>query len=123
MGSVVFCELFAKQCSKDKEIMFNFLNRLLNTLNWTATEMSIAFNDFMDASSGITRLLSKANVLFNLCVNLLRLLEFVALRYPKAFLHKGFKVLYSSLFCNILLNSTFYLIIIDNLIKMMCNDR
>lgn len=71
-----------------------FLNRLFENLNWTMTELVIILGELADilnrvpttSNSLMLRQPRKAAVLFNLSINLLRLLEFAASQIPTAFL-------------------------------------
>lgn len=75
------------------------MNRLFNTLNWTVTELTVTFSEVDEqlerlamagASQGTTdvvRSYRKASVLFNLSINLLRLLELITWLMPHVFLN------------------------------------
>lgn len=95
-GSPVFRELFQTISNAQIESLKSFLNRLFNTLNWTLTELAMALGEWaqlLNLMTGsphpnpvLSRQPKKTSVLFNLAVNLLRLMEFVAAKVPDVFL-------------------------------------
>eukprot|EP00210_Caulerpa_lentillifera_P004213 g4018.t1 len=95
-GSPVFREIFQTVGNHDMESLTSFINRLFNTLNWTLTELALALGEWAQILNVMTnyaqenallaRQSRKASVLFNLAVNLLRLMELVAARVPNVFL-------------------------------------
>ncbi|GMH38363.1 hypothetical protein BSKO_06247 [Bryopsis sp. KO-2023] len=97
-GSAVFRQLLVETCREKPHLLDGFLNRLFNTLNWTVTEMTVTLGEVGEhlerlAMMGrnynhpdVVRLYRKASVLFNLSINLLRLLELVAWQMPSVFL-------------------------------------
>lgn len=94
-GSSLFRELFIDTCVRRTCLLDGFLNRLFNTLNWTVTEMTVTLKEIYEATipeamlrgvAELQRQYRKATVLFNLSINLFRMLEFVAHQMPGVFL-------------------------------------
>lgn len=86
----VFQDLIVQTCNQDKELFDGFMNRLLSTLNWTVSEFSVSVSD---VSSNISwestqqqHQHRKCSIMFELSVNLSRILEFFTRRMPDAFL-------------------------------------
>ena len=73
-----------------------FLTKLFNMLNWTATELTVTLKELVSHTQGRDRLvvtvqvetqqyMRKCSVMFELMCNLLRILEFISVRVPEAF--------------------------------------
>ena len=73
------------------------MNRLFTIMNWTATEFTVAMKEIQEreeslvrglppTSSDLTQQQRKCSIMFELSVNLLRLLEFVVRELPASFL-------------------------------------
>lgn len=107
-GSSVFRQLLVLTCKEQPSLLDGFLNRLFNTLNWTVTELTVTLGEvdehversaMMGSNQGnpdVIRLYRKASVLFNLSINLLRLLELVTWQMPDVFL-TGSRVSFASI--------------------------
>jgi len=73
------------------DLLNEFLNRVFNNLNWTITEFGVSAKEFQGSlskqfSSELQQFQRKCNVMFDLSVNLLQILEFVAKEVPSSFL-------------------------------------
>ena len=91
-ASPLFQRLLILHCRADRELLAEFLDRLFNTLNWTITEFSVACKDLLEdqRSNRLTpegrQHQRKCTVMFELSVTLERVLEFISLDLPSAFL-------------------------------------
>mmetsp|Transcript_8471 Transcript_8471/g.31010 ORF Transcript_8471/g.31010 Transcript_8471/m.31010 type:complete len:785 (-) Transcript_8471:149-2503(-) len=91
-ASPLFQRLLILHCRADRELLAEFLDRLFNTLNWTITEFSVACKELLEDQR--SNLLTpegrqhqrKCTVMFELSVTLERVLEFISLDLPSAFL-------------------------------------
>ncbi|CAD7697383.1 unnamed protein product [Ostreobium quekettii] len=90
-----FRQIFLNTCLSRGALLDGFLNRLFNTLNWTVTEMTVTIKEINDITHArgvvrgiaeVQRQYRKATVLFNLSINLLRMLELVTHQMPGVFL-------------------------------------
>lgn len=85
-SSVVFQSLLRDVCAEDEELFSAFLNRLFNTLSWTMTEFSVNIREMLEKNHILEFQQRKCSVIFDLSCNLARILEFVTLEIPQAFL-------------------------------------
>lgn len=88
--SKVFQKILHDTCKDDAELFSSFLNRLFNTLNWTITEFGVSLKEIKEGAR--RRQLAehhqqqrKCTIMFELSVNLLRILEFFSLVLPEVF--------------------------------------
>eukprot|EP01114_Cavostelium_apophysatum_P005195 TRINITY_DN1593_c0_g1_i2.p1 TRINITY_DN1593_c0_g1~~TRINITY_DN1593_c0_g1_i2.p1 ORF type:complete len:489 (+),score=140.49 TRINITY_DN1593_c0_g1_i2:334-1800(+) len=93
-SSEVYQRVFREVCAKDPQLLNEFLNRVFNNLNWAVTEFGvmakelqgiISSNHYVNEMQQIQR---KTNVMFELSVSLLRMIEFITLEAPNAFLEQ-----------------------------------
>lgn len=89
--SPVFQGLVMDACKADGALLSGFLNRLFNTLNWTITEFSVALKEMHDALGrgqvpDLQQHQRKCTIMFELTVNLERILEFLTQTLPDVFL-------------------------------------
>eukprot|EP00898_Chlorokybus_atmophyticus_P004629 jgi/Chlat1/5167/Chrsp33S05151 len=90
-ASAVFQRLLSQSCSAEDKLFSAFLNRLFNTLNWTITEFSVTMKEMQDAvhrrqAPDLQQQQRKCTIMFELSVNLERILEFFTKELPQAFL-------------------------------------
>ena len=90
-ASPLFQRLIVDACKSDPKLLAEFLDRLFNTLNWTITEFGVCLKEMLDAharaqSHDLRQHQRKCTVMFELSVTLERVLEFLALEIPEAFL-------------------------------------
>jgi len=90
--SEVFQKILHDTCKDDIEMFSSFLNRLFNTLNWTITEFGVSLKEIKEGAR--RRQLAehhqqqrKCTIMFELSVNLLRILEFFSLVLPEVFIY------------------------------------
>ena len=87
-----FCDAYFSHPSS----FSGFLTKLFNMLNWTATELTVTLKELVAHTQGRDRLvvtvqvetqqyMRKCSVMFELMCNLLRILEFISVRVPEAF--------------------------------------
>ena len=89
-----FCEAYETHSSSFSE----FLTRLFNMLNWTATELTVALKELVphiheihightsvNTTPEAQQSMRKCAVMFELMCNLLRVLEFISAKVPEAF--------------------------------------
>ena len=86
-----FCEAYETHSSSFSE----FLTRLFNMLNWTATELTVALKELVPhihdtghasrTTPEAQQSMRKCAVMFELMCNLLRVLEFISAQVPEAF--------------------------------------
>lgn len=89
-SSLLFRKQLKEACQQDPDRFAAFLNRLFNTLNWTITEFIAVLKEVLqqnarrpgEDSSAAPR---RAAVMFDLSIQLARLLEFLAAQIPTAF--------------------------------------
>uniref|UniRef100_A0A061R568 RING-type E3 ubiquitin transferase n=1 Tax=Tetraselmis sp. GSL018 TaxID=582737 RepID=A0A061R568_9CHLO len=94
LASSVFQDCFREASREDPDAFNAFLQRLLNILNWTMTEFAVACNDLQELNRehtghrvpNLQQHQRKCRIMFELSVNLERIVEFVALEVPAAFL-------------------------------------
>ena len=95
--SLIFQQLVQDTCKAKPDLYAAFLNRLFTIMNWTATEFTVAMKEIQEreeslvrglppTSSDLTQQQRKCSIMFELSVNLLRLLEFVVRELPASFL-------------------------------------
>ena len=68
--------------SDEPEIFNNFMTRLFNMLNWTATEFSVSIKELLSSNMDHQQQQRKCSIMFELTCNLLRLIEFFAIQNP-----------------------------------------
>mmetsp|Transcript_34159 Transcript_34159/g.87346 ORF Transcript_34159/g.87346 Transcript_34159/m.87346 type:complete len:796 (-) Transcript_34159:86-2473(-) len=93
LASPVYQRLLQEVCATQPDVFDAFLNRLFNTLNWTITEFTVACKELRDISQAGGRRVPdlqqhqrKCTIMFELSVNLERILEFISLELPAVFL-------------------------------------
>jgi Kip1 ubiquitination-promoting complex protein 1 len=88
-SSLLFRSLLRDACVQHGPIFDAFLNRLFNTLNWTVTEFVVVLKEVHDAvtaqRAADANAQRRCGLMFELSVNLERLLEFLASQLPAAF--------------------------------------
>jgi len=89
--SLIFQQLFQDTCKANEELYSAFLNKLFTIMNWTATEFTVAMKEIQDSRSAhssteLQQQQRKCTIMFELSVNLLRLLEFIVRELPATFL-------------------------------------
>ncbi|KAK3240182.1 hypothetical protein CYMTET_49961, partial [Cymbomonas tetramitiformis] len=90
-SSTVFQGVLCDTCHEQPLLFSSFTNRIFNTLNWTITEFSVAMKEMQDAISkrqvsDLQQHQRKCTIMFELSVNLGRILEFLTLRLAPLFL-------------------------------------
>jgi Kip1 ubiquitination-promoting complex protein 1 len=90
-SSQVFQRLLCATCEGDAKLLSGFLNRIFNTLNWTITEFSVAMKEMNHAitkrqANDLQHHQRKCTIMFELSVNLERILEFLTLHLWHVFL-------------------------------------
>ena len=89
-ASPIFQELMCATCRTEPDILRAFLNKLFNTLNWTITEFSVALKDIMEIVrrrqfTDIQQQQRKWTIMYELSINLERIIEFLTLEVPEVF--------------------------------------
>ncbi|QDZ23495.1 E3 ubiquitin-protein ligase [Chloropicon primus] len=90
--SLIFQQLLQDTCKAHPDVYNAFLNRLFTIMNWTATEFTVAMKEIHDSRSShsssaeLQQQQRKCTIMFELSVNLLRLLEFIVRELPSTFL-------------------------------------
>jgi Kip1 ubiquitination-promoting complex protein 1 len=89
--SLIFQQLLQDTCKANQTLYNAFLNRLFTIMNWTATEFTVAMKEIQDSrgsfsSTELQQQQRKCTIMFELSVNLLRLLEFIVRELPLTFL-------------------------------------
>jgi hypothetical protein len=74
---------FAEVATQSPDLRSEFINQVLDHLNWTMTEFGLALSE-VDGGRGPSQLLRKVAIMFELSVNLLQLIEFCANRSGSA---------------------------------------
>jgi Kip1 ubiquitination-promoting complex protein 1 len=87
-GSEELQTVFVQCCDQEPQQTADFLNRVFDNLNWTMTEfgLSLAEVDGLDDDMAAAQAYRKCTIMFELSINLLRVLEFCCLRLSKSFL-------------------------------------
>lgn len=87
-GSEELQAVFVRCCDEQPQQTADFLNRVFDNLNWTMTEFGLALAevDALGEDMAGAQTHRKCTIMFELSVNLLRVLEFCCLRLSKAFL-------------------------------------
>jgi hypothetical protein len=90
-SSEVFQRILCVTCESHPKLFSAFLNRIFNTLNWTITEFSVAMKEMNHAVSkrqanDLQHHQRKCTIMFELSVNLERILEFLTLHLWHVFL-------------------------------------
>lgn len=90
-SSEVFQRILCVTCESHPKLFSAFLNRIFNTLNWTITEFSVAMKEMNHAVSkrqanDLQHYQRKCTIMFELSVNLERILEFLTLHLWHVFL-------------------------------------
>lgn len=89
-ASPFFQGLICDTCRSDPDVLASFLNKLFNMLNWTVTEFSVALKDIMEIVRrrqfpDIQQQQRKWTIMYELSLNLERILEFLTLELPEIF--------------------------------------
>ena len=89
-ASPFFQRLICDTCRAEPETLVSFLNKLFNMLNWTVTEFSVALKDIMEIVrrrqfTDIQQQQRKWTIMYELSINLERILEFLTLELPEVF--------------------------------------
>lgn len=89
--SLIFQQLLQDTCKANQTLYTAFLSRLFTIMNWTATEFTVAMKEIQDSrgrhsSTELQQQQRKCTIMFELSVNLLRLLEFIVRELPFTFL-------------------------------------
>lgn len=89
-ASQIFQDLMCDTLKNEQAIREPFLNKLFNMLNWTITEFSVALKDIMDnlrrrQFTEIHQQQRKWTIMFELSINLERIIEFLANELPEIF--------------------------------------
>ena len=88
-SSPLFQALIVETFKSDPKLLEKFLDRVFNTLNWTITEFGVALKEMLDMrqrAAAARNLQRKCTVMLELSVTLERVLEFLTLELPVAFL-------------------------------------
>lgn len=87
-GSEELQVVFVQCCENAPQQTADFLNRVFDNLNWTMTEFGLSLSevDSQQDELGSSQIHRKCTIMFELSVNLLRVLEFCCLRLSKSFL-------------------------------------
>lgn len=87
-GSEELQVVFVQCCEKAPQQTADFLNRVFDNLNWTMTEFGLSLSevDSQQDEMGLAQTHRKCTIMFELSVNLLRVLEFCCLRLSNSFL-------------------------------------
>jgi Kip1 ubiquitination-promoting complex protein 1 len=88
-SSPLFRALIVDTFREDPKLLERFLDRVFNTLNWTITEFGVALKEMLDMrqrAAAARNLQRKCTVMLELSATLERVLEFLTLELPAAFL-------------------------------------
>jgi len=90
-ASIIYQHEFKELCTREFSAVNEFLNKVFNNLNWAITDFGVSIKECQSAvskgsSPELQQAQRKCNVMFELSVNLLRVLELISFEQPSIFL-------------------------------------